>query len=166
MTDLTKFGGGTDTQTIEATAETDPYDRDNYPDCKREYPVRSADGSTIYGVVARDRERGTWAYTSPRDRAKHFFRNIGGYPIDESILDRLKNPRDSETPEVDTIYIIQKDRTDDYGPFTVFEYRVADYLDAQSINFGSHGKQRCPTLDDARAVWESKGEVMFETGEI
>lgn len=162
MTDLSEF-----THSDQSSDSTrSEFDRENRPDVKRRFPVHGDESQTLFGMIGRDRERETWVYTSPREREANFFRRIGGYPIDEAVLDRLRRPGPDQTPPVRLVYIIQVDAADGYGPYTAFEYDLEDYLDAEVVDFEGYRRQRCPTLDDARAVWESKGEIMFETNEL
>ncbi|MDY6778944.1 MAG: hypothetical protein SV760_00020 [Halobacteria archaeon] len=162
MTDLTDF-----TNDDETDEQTDRFDRSNRPDVRRLHGVRSDDGNTLYGMIGRDRNRDdAYVYSSPRNRDENYFRKIGGYPINVDVLERLRSPPDDETPPVKIVYIIQIESTDDHPPYTVFEYDLRDYIDAETIDFSGYGKQKCPTLDDARAVWPAKGEIMFATGEL
>lgn len=156
----------TDSDSTETNSDPWSGDRENRPDVKRLHGVRSDDGSTLYGMIGRDRERGCYCYTSPRTRDANYYRKIGGYPIGVGVLDDLRSPPDDETPAVETIYIIQVDGTDEHAPYTVFEYLLRDYLEATELDHDGYGRQRCPTLDDARAVWEAKGELIFETNEL
>jgi len=162
MTDLTDFSDS-DQSSDQGDAE---FDRENRPDVKRRYPVHGDEKQTLYGMIGRDRERDAWVYTSPRERDANYFRKIGGYPVSEDVLDRLRRPGDDETPPVRIIYIIQVDGTSEHPPYSVFEYDIGDFLDAQVIDYPGYGRQRCPTLASSRAVWEAKGEIMFETNEL
>lgn len=156
----------TDSDSSRSTADPFVDDRDQRPDVKRRFGVRSDDGSTLYGMIGRDRARECWVYTSPRERDANYYRKIGGYPIGVSTLEKLRNPSDDETPSVSIVYIIQTDSTDAHPPYTVFEFLLRDYLDAPELDHPGYEKQRCPPLEDARAVWPAKGEIMFETGEL
>jgi len=156
----------TDSDSSRSTADPFEGDRDNRPDVKRKHGVRSSDGSTLYGMIGRDRERGTTCYTSPRERDANYYRAIGGYPIGVDTLEKLRNPPDTETPAVETVYIIQTDSTDEHPPYTVFEFLLRDYLEAAVLDHPGYEKQRCPPLEDARAVWPAKGELIFETNEL
>lgn len=143
-------------------------DRTEKPKVRRRYPVKDPDDkSTLYGMLAEDYRRGGFAYTSPRKRDRNYFRRIGGYPISTDILELLRDPpARSNVDPVRTIYIIQREGTDDHPPMTVFEYHIRDYLDAAVIDFDPFGEQRCPTLDDARAVWPAWGDLLFDTGKL
>jgi hypothetical protein len=147
--------------------QTDRFDRSKKPKVEREYPVKDPDdGTTLFGMIGTDSRRdGAQVYTSPRHRSRNYFRKIGGYPISTDILERLRAPpHDAGVDPVKIVYIIQRESTDDRPAMTVFEYDLRDYLDAETINFSGFGEQKCPTLDDARAVWNGWGNAMFENG--
>ena len=148
--------------------QNDDCDRSEKPRVRRTYPVKDPDDkTTLYGMLAEDYRRPGTAYTSPRKREANFFRRIGGYPISTDILELLRDPpQNAGVAPVKTIYIIQREGTDDRAPMTVFEYHIRDYIDAAVIDFDPFGEQRCPTLDDARAVWPAHGDLIFETGEL
>lgn len=144
------------------------FDRSEKPLVRRVFGVKDPeDKTTLFGMLAKDKRRGGWVYTSPRKREDNFFRKIGGYPISTSILERLAEPPNgSNVDPVHTVFIIQRESTDDFPAMTVFEYALDDYLEAAVINFPPFGEQRCPRLEDARAVWPAWGDAMFETGEL
>ena len=146
---------------------SDRFDRSEKPHVEREHSVKDPDdGTTLFGMIGTDYNRDdATVYTSPRWRSRNYFRKIGGYPISTDILERLRSPQPGDGVDgVSIVYIIQREDTDDHPAMTVFEYDIRDYLDAQVINFSGHGEQRCPTLDDARAVWNGWGNAMFENG--
>lgn len=144
----------------EGDAEEVP-DPDDPPDLRRRRPIKHPFRSHSIGqiVYAYNRDGGVNGYFTPRNRhageenptnpsgKKNFFEKYQSYPITVSVIGKL------QSYEVERIFVLERETKDLYE-FTMEQYLDApDYADYEA--YGSEDLQKCPSVEDAVAVWKS-----------
>jgi len=140
MTDLTDFGGGT---------ETKP------PLVNRKYIEQSPHTGKIAGFLGHEQHRNVRCYTTLRHRG-HFYQKGGGWAISDSILSHI----DQTTATL--IFVHDGTEPDD----DVYEFRASDYLmKGEAVPEEDLDDPDDPQTyiaeDMAQAVWENHAAHLF-----
>ena len=109
---------------------------------------RETDGTPV--AHAYDCETyGCRAYYAVRDEQKHFYQKGKGYPIDDVILQQLKES------EVEKVFIgLKREKA-------VLEFDLEQYLAQDTFDHG-FGVQRCAPKDEACHVWPNAVGTLFD----